>query len=127
VWPGDEDTAVVLGWAGSSDRVAVAAVDDVAEGWERSGWRRVVSVPAEGDLAGEAVRELRRRGAARVVVAPYFLAPGLLADRVRDSALRAGADVVARELGDAPEVARTLLARFDAAATATCRAHVKVA
>ena len=126
VWPGDEDTAVVLGWAGSSDRVAVAAVDEVAESWERSGWRRVLPVPAEGNLAGDAVRDLRRRGAKRVVVAPYFLAPGLLADRVRDLALAAGAEAVARELGDAPEVARTVLARFDAA-TATCRAHAKAA
>jgi sirohydrochlorin ferrochelatase len=126
VWPGDEDTAVVLAWAGSSDRVAVAAVDDVAEGWEQSGWVRVLPIPADGDLAGEAVRALRRRGAERVVVAPYFLAPGLLADRVRDSALRAGADAVAGELRAAPEVARTVLARYDAAG-ARCLAHAQVA
>lgn len=126
VWPGDEETAVVLGWAGSSDRVAVAAVDEVAEGWQRSGWREVLPIPAEGNRAGDAVGELRRRGAKRVVVAPYFLAAGLLADRVRDSALLAGADAVARELGDAPEVARTVLARFDAV-TATCRAHATAA
>jgi sirohydrochlorin ferrochelatase len=59
-------------------------------------------------------------------VAPYFLAPGLLADRVRDSALRAGADAVAGELRAAPEVARTVLARYDAAG-ARCLAHAQVA
>ena len=61
VWPGDEEASVVLAWAGSSDRVAVAAVDEVAEGWQRSGWEHVVPVPAVGDLAGEAVRALRGR------------------------------------------------------------------
>jgi sirohydrochlorin ferrochelatase len=122
-WPGAEETSVVLGWAGSSDRVAVAAVDRVAEDWERSGWDCVLPIPAVGDAAGEAVRRLRERGARRVVVAPYFLAPGLLADRVRNSALLAGADAVAAELSDAPEVARTVLERFDAV-RAQCLAHV---
>jgi sirohydrochlorin ferrochelatase len=123
VWPGDEAVSVVLAWAGSSDRVAVAALDEVAESWQDSGWARVVAVPAVGDQAGDAVRELRRRGARRVVVAPYFLAPGFLADRIRGSALRAGADAVAAELGDAPEVASAVLARFDGAVPA-CLAHV---
>ena len=123
VWPGDEEASVVLAWAGSSDRVASGAVDELAEGWERSGWERVVPVPAVGDQAGEAVRKLRSRGARRVVVAQYFLAPGFLADRVRGSALRAGADAVAAELGNAPEVASAVLARFDGAVSA-CLAHV---
>ncbi|MBS2533010.1 sirohydrochlorin chelatase [Catenulispora sp. NF23] len=123
VWPGDEEASVVLAWAGSSDRVAAAAVDELAEGWQRSGWERVVPVPAVGDQAGAAVRALRSRGARRVVVAPYFLAPGLLADRIRGSALRAGADAVADELGNAPEVASAVLARFDGART-RCLAHV---
>jgi len=122
VWPGDEHVAVVLAWAGSSDREAVAAVGMVAEYWERSGWDRVLPVPAAGDLVGDAVRELRRRGTRRIVVAPYFLAPGFLADRARASALRAGADVVTAELGDAPEVASAVLARFDGV-VASCLTH----
>ena len=124
IWPGEEDVAVVLGWAGSSDRAAVATVADLARIWERSGWRRVLPIPAEGDLAGEAVRELRRSGIGRVAVAPYFLAPGLLADRVRESALRAGAEVVSAELGDAAEVGRLVLARHDAAVQSGCLAGV---
>ena len=123
VWPGDEEASVVLAWAGSSDRVAAAVVDELAELWQRTGWEHVVPVPAVGDQAGEAVRGLRRAGARRVVVAPYFLAPGFLADRIRSSALRAGADAVASELGDAPEVASAVLARFDSAVTG-CLAHV---
>ncbi|MGH3327112.1 MAG: CbiX/SirB N-terminal domain-containing protein, partial [Streptomycetales bacterium] len=76
---------------------------------------------------GEAVAGLRRRGAARVAVAPYFLAPGVLPDRVRagaaaadppsgataDNAADDAADVVAGVLGDAPEVARLVLRRYD--------------
>jgi sirohydrochlorin ferrochelatase len=124
VWPGDEEASVVLAWAGSSDRVAAAAVDQLAEGWERSGWEHVVPVPAVADQAGAAVRRLRARGARQVVVAPYFLAPGFLADRIRCSAKRAGADAVAAELGNAPEVASAVLARYDGAVS-TCRlAHV---
>jgi sirohydrochlorin ferrochelatase len=115
IWPGDEEVAVVLGWAGSSDRAAAAAVAGVAKGWEQSGWRRVLPIPAEGDLAGEAVRALRLAGVDRVVVAPYFLAPGFLADRVRDGALAAGADVVAGEIADAPEAARVVWDRYDSA------------
>ena len=120
VWPGDEAVSVVLAWAGSSDRAAGEVLEELARYWQGTGWRRVVAVPAVVDLAGEAVRRLRRDGARRVVVAPYFLAPGLLADRIRESALRAGADVVAAELTDAPEVAGTVLARFDGS-VATCR------
>jgi sirohydrochlorin ferrochelatase len=98
-------------------------VDELARYWQQTGWRRVVAVPAVGDLAGEAVRELRGRGARRIVVAPYFLAPGFLADRIRGSAVRAGADVVAAELGNAPEVASAVLARFDGAVS-SCLLHV---
>jgi sirohydrochlorin ferrochelatase len=124
IWPGDEDVAVVLGWAGSSDRAAVTAVAGLAKGWEQSGWRRVLPIPAEGDLAGEAVRELRLAGVRRVVVAPYFLAPGFLADRVRDGALRAGAEAVSAELGDASEVGRLVLERYDAVVRGGCLAGV---
>jgi sirohydrochlorin ferrochelatase len=43
-------------------------------------------------------------------VAPYLLFPGLFADQVA----AAGADVTSGVLGDAPEVARLVLARYDA-------------
>jgi sirohydrochlorin ferrochelatase len=46
-------------------------------------------------------------------VAPYVLAPGFLPDRIARGA--AQADVLAEVLGPAPEVARVLLDRYDAA------------
>jgi sirohydrochlorin ferrochelatase len=63
----------------------------------------------------DAVRELRALGCARVAVAPYVLAPGFLPDRIARGA--AEADVLADVLGPAPEVARVLLERYDAART----------
>ena len=55
-------------------------------------------------------------GAPRVVVAPYLLAPGYFADKVRATTLAAGAPtVVADVLGAAPELATVLLERYEQA------------
>jgi sirohydrochlorin ferrochelatase len=53
--------------------------------------------------------------AARVGVASYFLAPGLLYDNAMASARSAGAVVVAPVLGDAPELAELVAHRVRAA------------
>jgi len=58
------------------------------------------------------VAGLLRDGAPRVVVATYLLAPGLFADRIRQSALAAGATAVSPALGACTEVADVLLDRF---------------
>jgi sirohydrochlorin ferrochelatase len=63
----------------------------------------------------EAADRLRRRGARRVVVAPWFLAPGRLPDRVQRFASDAGI-AVAAPLGADRLVAETVLDRFDKAA-----------
>jgi sirohydrochlorin ferrochelatase len=47
-----------------------------------------------------------------VVVATYLLAPGYLADRIRDSSLAAGAAAVSPALGASAEVADVLLDRY---------------
>ena len=46
------------------------------------------------------------------MVASYLLAPGLFADRIRESSLAAGAAAVSAPLGAAPEVADVLLDRY---------------
>jgi hypothetical protein len=51
-----------------------------------------------------------------VAVAAYFLAPGRLYDVAVASARAAGAVAVAAPLEGAPEIARLVLARVDAAA-----------
>ncbi|WP_433362028.1 sirohydrochlorin chelatase [Streptosporangium sp. CA-115845] len=119
VEPGETGTAVVLVSAGSSDPRANATIAQVAGDWAtRRGWRSVSAAyaSAAGPTPQEAVLRLRRSGAARVVIAPYLLAPGHFADKIRRETLAAGADVVADVLGAAPELAAVLLERYDRAA-----------
>ncbi|MFJ6081293.1 sirohydrochlorin chelatase [Streptomyces sp. NPDC092369] len=108
-------TGVVLASAGSSDPEAIAVIADIAREWRDTGWRAVRPAFASASLprTEDAVRELRASGCARVAVAPYVLAPGFLPDRIARGA--AEADVLADVLGPAPEVARVLLERYDAA------------
>ena len=61
-----------------------------------------------------AVQRLRRRGATRLVIAPWFLAHGRITDRVADFT-RANHIPMTQPLGAHPLIAATLLDRFDAA------------
>ncbi|MFF8101428.1 sirohydrochlorin chelatase [Streptomyces sp. NPDC016640] len=108
-------TGVVLASAGSTDPEAIAVIADIAREWRHTGWCAVRPAFASASLprTGQAVRELRALGCARVAVAPYVLAPGFLPDRIARGA--AEADVLADVLGPAPEVARVLLERYDRA------------
>jgi sirohydrochlorin ferrochelatase len=108
-------TAVVLASAGSSDPVANAVIARLAAGWQAArGWRTVLPAyaSAASPTPAEAVARLRGSGARRVVVASYLLAPGLFADRIRESSLAAGAAAVSAPLGAAPEVADVLIDRY---------------
>jgi sirohydrochlorin ferrochelatase len=107
----DPDTAVVLAAAGSSDPRAVEAVAALARGWAAEGWWDVTAAYASAAVPSpaDAVAELRRLGAPRVVVASYLLSPGLFADALHE----AGADLVSAPLGDAPEVAAVVLEKYD--------------
>ena len=108
-------TAVVLAAAGSSDPEANATIARMAARWQaRAGWlavRPAYASAAEPSPAA-AVAGLLRDGAPRVVVATYLLAPGFFADRIRDTALAAGAAAVSPALGACAEVADVMLDRF---------------
>jgi sirohydrochlorin ferrochelatase len=112
---GDPGTAVVLGAAGSADPAAQETVRELAATWAGRGWWAVEAAfaSAAAPSVEEAVASLRSRGAPRVAVASYLLAPGQFADRLA----AAGADVTSAPLGDAQEVAELVLARYDAALT----------
>lgn len=88
VWPGDPDTAVVLASAGTSDAAARGALETAAAEWARTGWHSVIPAYAGAAApdAAEAVAAARAAGARDVVIASYFLAPGLLADRIATGA-----------------------------------------
>ncbi|WP_415949004.1 sirohydrochlorin chelatase [Streptomyces sp. KLOTTS4A1] len=116
--PGDKSsTGLVLASAGSSDPEAIAVIAEIAREWRRTGWCAVRPAFASASLprTEDAVRELRAEGVRRIAVAPYVLAPGFLPDRIARGAREAGADVLADVLGPAPEVARLLAARYEAA------------
>jgi sirohydrochlorin ferrochelatase len=122
------ETGVVLAAAGSSDPAANATIAGLAAQWQAvGGWfgvRPAYASPAAAGgqdstpipAPGQAVTELLRAGARRVVVASYLLAPGLFADRIRDAALAAGAAEVSPALGAVPEVADIVLDRYQEAA-----------
>jgi sirohydrochlorin ferrochelatase len=114
--PADKSsTGVVLASAGSTDPEAIAVIAEIAREWRHTGWCAVRPAFASASLprTQDAVRELRALGCSRVAVAPYVLAPGFLPDRIARGA--AQADVLADVLGPAPEVARVVLERYEAA------------
>jgi sirohydrochlorin ferrochelatase len=130
--PGHDDpahrarTGVVLAAAGSTDPEANAAIARLAARWQaEAGWFAVrpasaaAAMPASpgAPAPAEAVRGLLRAGARRVLVATYLLAPGFFADRIRASALAAGAAAVSPVLGASPDVADVLLDRYQEAGT----------
>ncbi|MGW0226956.1 sirohydrochlorin chelatase [Actinopolymorpha singaporensis] len=99
--------AVVLAAAGSSSRQANDTVAEVA-----ADLGHLLGVPARWAFASaaaptveEAVGDLRARGADRVGVATYLLAPGFFADRIRAAAASGGAVAVTEPLGACPQVA----------------------
>jgi sirohydrochlorin ferrochelatase len=117
--PDDAGLGVVLAGAGSSHPPANAAVSAVARRWAaRHGWAGAVAAFAAAADPGvpAAIRSLRARGARRIAVASWFLAPGRLPDRI--TALARAADpaaLVAGPLGAATPLAELLLDRYDEA------------
>jgi sirohydrochlorin ferrochelatase len=120
----DDRVGVLVAAIGSSDPLANARTRQVAPqllaGTNWVGATTAFVTHPEPSLA-EAAGRLRRQGARRVVVAPWFLAPGLLPDRVRRFADGAGL-ALAEPLGAHRLVAETVLSRFDQAATTLGRA-----
>jgi sirohydrochlorin ferrochelatase len=115
----DPSLGVILAGAGSSDSRANAAVASIARRWRaQSGWAGAVeafAAAAKPDVPS-AVAALRARGASRIAVASWFLAPGLLPDRIYAAARELDPDVViADPLGPDPDIAELILHRYDEA------------
>jgi sirohydrochlorin ferrochelatase len=117
----DDRVGVLVAAIGSSDPRANARTRQVASqllvGTSWAGATTAFVTRPEPSLA-EAAGRLRRQGARRLVIAPWFLAPGLLPDRVRDFAVDAGIEL-AEPLGAHRLVAQTVLDRFDQALTSS--------
>jgi sirohydrochlorin ferrochelatase len=113
----DDGVGVLVVAIGSSDPQANARTARVAPkllaGTRWAGASTAFATRLEPSLA-EAADGLRRRGARQVVIAPWFLAPGQLPDRVRTFADSAGIEMAA-PLGSHRLVAEAVLERFDRA------------
>ena len=111
----DEGLGVLVVAIGTSDLAVNARTGRVAPkllaGTSWAGATTAFASQHERSLT-EALGRLRRQGARRVVIAPWFLAPGLLPDRVQAFAEGAGIPM-ALPLGAHELVAATVLDRFD--------------
>jgi len=122
--PHKRGTGVVLSAVGSSNAGANAVVADLAARWEAR-----LGVPVSEAFASAAqpdvpaaVARLRARGVRRIVVASWFLAPGLLPDRIATLAREADpAAFVAGPLGADPRVADVVISRYATALSGLLR------
>ena len=114
----DPELGLVVAGAGSSHAPANRLVSDVARRWQAPApWAGAVAAfaaAAEPDVPG-AVRWLREHGARRFAVGSWFLAPGLLPDRIAEQArAHVGEDVrVAEPMTDDENLAELVLQRYD--------------
>lgn len=113
----DSELGVVVVAIGSSNVAANARTASVALSLASdTRWAGATTAFATGTgpSPAEAVERLRRSGARRVVIAPWFLAPGRLLDRVSEYASSAGISMAA-PLAAHRLVAATVLDRYDEA------------
>jgi sirohydrochlorin ferrochelatase len=113
----DRDLGVAVVAIGSTHATANARTATVADKLGAGAqWAGTTTAFATGNgpSPAEAADWLRRNGARRVVIAPWFLAPGTLTDRVATFAAGQGIPMAA-PLGGHRLVAQTVLDRFEAA------------
>jgi len=113
----DSNVGVIVTAVGSSRRDANARTSTVAAavaiGTRWTGTTTAFATGPKPSLLAAAHR-LQRRGAERIVIAPWFLAHGKITDRVAEFAAAQGIPM-ASPLGAHRLVAETVLDRFDAA------------
>ena len=117
VSPLDDELGVMVVAIGSSNTAANARTAKVASrlaaGTRWAGAAMAFATRPEASVA-DAAERLRRRGARRLVIAPWFLAPGLITDGVSTYARDNGIPMAA-PLGAHRLVAETVLDRFEQA------------
>jgi sirohydrochlorin ferrochelatase len=111
----DRDLGVLVVAVGSSRPAANARTATLAQALAQStSWSAVRVAYATGPHPSvtEGIEQLHHDGARRVVLAPWFIAPGRITDRVAEIASTAGVSM-AEPLGAHPLLAATVLDRFD--------------
>jgi sirohydrochlorin ferrochelatase len=116
-------TGVLVVAVGSSHANANARTAMVGTALARCGRWSVEVAYATGPEPSVAagIDRLRDRGARRIILAPWFIAPGRITDRVAAIAAAERLEITA-PLGAHPLVAETVLDRFDAAVAAKAAA-----
>ena len=114
VEPGHADSGVLVVAVGSSHTEANASTATLASALSRrSGCARVrVAYATAQPSVADGIAALRRSGARRIALAPWFIAPGRITDRVADVAAAEGV-AMAEPLGAHPLLAESLLNRFE--------------
>ena len=113
--PTDRDLGVIVVAVGSSDAHAnqrTATVASALSAGTRWAGAEIAFATGPRPNLDDAVHDLRARGARRVMIAPWFLAPGRITDRVSEFAARQGFPM-SDPLGSHNLVAATVLDRFD--------------
>ncbi|WP_333890545.1 sirohydrochlorin chelatase [Mycolicibacterium gadium] len=116
VSPDEEGLGVVVAAVGSSNEAANARTGDVAcalSAGTRWAGAEVAFATGPRPNVADAVERLRAGGARNLVIAPWFLAHGIITDRVAAYAAAHGIPM-AEPLGSHNLVAATVLDRFDA-------------
>ena len=116
VSPEDDGLGVIVVAVGSSSEAANARTATVARALSaRTRWAGTQVAFATGPHPGvaDAAEFLKADGADRLVIAPWFLAHGLITDRVAADAAAQGISM-AEPIGSHNLVAATVLDRFDA-------------
>ncbi|MBC2638704.1 MULTISPECIES: sirohydrochlorin chelatase [unclassified Rhodococcus (in: high G+C Gram-positive bacteria)] len=113
---GESGLGVVLAAVGSSDPAANGRTRGLAEsvvaGTRWSGGVTCFATAAEPTVR-QAISTLRRTGAERIVIAPWFLAPGLLTDRLSRAAESCGPGITyAATIGPHPRLLDVILDRY---------------
>lgn len=108
---------VAIGSTHAAANARTARVANMLRAGTRWAGATTAFATGSGPSVAEAANRLRRLGARHVVIAPWFLAPGLLTDRVAKYAGVEGIPMAA-PLGAHRLVAETVLDRFDAAVAA---------
>lgn len=116
VSPDEDGLGVLVAAVGSSNEAANARTADVARAL-RAGTRwagaEIASAAGPQPNVADAAERLRAGGARNLVIAPWFLAHGIITDRVASYAAAQGIPM-AEPLGSHNLVAATVLDRFDA-------------
>lgn len=123
IHPSDDGVGVLVVAVGSSHPAANARTATVAVELARATSWSTATAYATGPYSGVAreIELMRRRDLRRIVLAPWFIAPGIITDRVAALADAAGIEM-AEPLGSHRSVAQTVLDRFDQAISARAAA-----